>query len=135
MVMDNSSTMAWLLREETMANHDEFGQRLRARGAVVPMHWKLEIANALVQGVRRNKVDQPDVETFLTALGLLPIEIDQQTAQRVWDESLTLAQKHHLSVYDAAYLELAIRRSLPLATLDKALAKAARAEGIKVIGG
>lgn len=118
-----------------MTDHDVFGRRLRDGGATVPVHWRLEVANALLQGVRRGKVDLSDVTSFLSALQALPIMIDELSGVQAWGESLVLARNYGLSVYDSAYLEVAVRRSLPLATLDKALARAARAEDVEVIGG
>ena len=134
-VMDNSSTMAWLLSEPTLVDHASFGNRLRSEGVFVPGHWKLEVGNALLQGVRRKRIDEPDVMAFLTALGALPIAIDEQFLEHAWNATISLAQRHTLTTYDAAYLELAVRLSLPLATLDGPLAKAAIAEGVEVIGG
>lgn len=134
LILDNSCTMAWLLRESTMADHDAFGQRLTDEGAIVPVLWSLEVANALIQGARRNRIDRSDVRKFLVALEQLPIVIDRQTADRAWGATLGLTETHALTIYDAAYLELAVRLNLQLATLDRRLAAAARSEGIEVIG-
>lgn len=132
--MDDSRTMAWLLREETMTDHDGFGARLRTDGAIVPMHWRLEVANARSQGVHRNRIDRPDVQLFLSALEVLPIIIDRQAMIRAWDAALALGLGHRLSVYDAAYFELSVRRTLPLATLDRKLARAATGDAGPKVG-
>ena len=84
-------------------------------------------------GERRKRTTEAKVTQFLALLVRLPITSDDETAIRAWLESLSLARAHNLSVYDAAYLELALREAIPLATLDGELAAAARREGTKLI--
>lgn len=104
--------------------------RLVDRGAWVPGHFRLEIANALVSRVRR-KVLGPDQsqELFDLILGL-PLLVDGETALDAWATGFRLANRHRLTIYDACYLALARRRELPLATFDKALRAAAEAESV-----
>ncbi len=122
-VIDASIAIAWLLGEKTLVDR------------VVPVHWRLEIANALNQSERSRRLSTVDVVSYLTALRELPLSVDAQTGERAWTETLALAQDHLLTVYDAAYLELAQRRALPLASLDGQLAEAARSVGVEVIDG
>jgi predicted nucleic acid-binding protein len=103
---------------------------LSMASAVVPGLWPLEVANALLVGERRSRATEANVTTFLRLLAALPIALDDDTASRAWQHSLHLARSHRLSVYDAAYLELALRQGLPLATLDDRLAAAAAAAGV-----
>jgi predicted nucleic acid-binding protein len=88
------------------------------------------VANALVVGERRKRATEAKVTTFLGLLKSLPIRIDDSTASQAWQETISLARLHGLSVYDAAYLELALRLGLPLATLDGRLKAAADAAGV-----
>ncbi len=97
---------------------------------MVPSLWPLEVANALLMGERRKRTTEAKVARFLTLLRSLPVTTDDETGIRAWQESLHLARVHKLSVYDAAYLELAVRRGLPLATLDDPLKAAASAAGV-----
>lgn len=96
----------------------------------MPSLWHLEVGNALLVGERRARIAEAQVTQFLTLLQSQPITVDEETAARVWTETLHLARTHRLSVYDASYLELAIRRDLPLATLDDELRAAAAALGV-----
>jgi predicted nucleic acid-binding protein len=96
---------------------------------VVPALWHLEVANALLVGERRKRTTAAKVSHFLTLLSALPITVDEETATRAWSDTLSLARTHGLSAYDAAYLELAVRQGLPLATLDEPLRAALRTVG------
>jgi len=105
---------------------------LEGRTAIVPSVWALEITNALLVAERRKRVKQLDVRRFVELLaGLTIIEQSQTVADTVRDV-LPLAREHHLSSYDAAYLEVAIRREAPLATLDRTLEKASRSAGVRI---
>ena len=129
-VLDGSVTMAWFFRDETNAYAEAVEDALAQAEAVVPSLWPLEIANTLVVGERRNRCTEAQSVTWLSYLRALPIIVDDETAARSWDDTLGLARAHQLSAYDAAYLELAMRRSLPLATLDERLKEAAAAVGV-----
>ena len=105
-----------------------------AGGAIVPPLWRLQVANALQRAVRRRRIDRTWRDNALSELGALPIDIDRDGEAHTWTATLTLADTHDLTLYDATYLELAQRRRLPLATLDGALRNAATQLGITVQG-
>ena len=86
--------------------------------------------NVLLGAMRGKRIDQAGVEAFLSQLQDFDIAVDAETSVRAWGKTLDLAQLHGLSTYDAAYLELALRKGAPVATLDKALAAACRAAGV-----
>jgi predicted nucleic acid-binding protein len=98
--------------------------------AWVPALWHLELGNVLLGAKRRGRIDQAGIEGFLSRLVVYDIAVDDQTMERAWQKTLDLALQHSLSTYDAAYLELALRRGLPLASLDRELIAAARACGV-----
>ena len=100
----------------------------------MPALWRLEVANSLTVAVRRNRIDAEFRRAALTDLALLDLTTDQHTDSRAWAETLQLADRYRLTLYDAAYLELAQRRKLPLATLDQELLIAAQATGTKTLG-
>jgi predicted nucleic acid-binding protein len=134
LVLDSSATLAWVYSEETTEASSEVLARLTERGAWVPALWRLEVANVLQMNVRRGRHDAAFRDAALTDLAMLPISIDPETDQQAWGATVRLAARHNLTVYDAAYLELAQRRGLPLATLDKELRNAATAEGVILLG-
>ena len=101
--------------------------------AVVPALWPIEVGDVLLVATRRGRIRVNDWKRIHGDLAALPIEIDSETPSRVWPAILPLAHKHKLSAYDAAYLELAVRFKLPLATLDKELRTACRAARIEVL--
>ena len=129
-VLDASVTAAMAAMEERSEYVEQVEWRLIRESAVVPPIWWYEVRNFLVVSERRKRLKLEDSSEFLAILATYPIEIDPQVQQ---DRALLSARSHGLSVYDAAYLELAQRRRLPLATLDRALAAAARAEGIQLL--
>jgi predicted nucleic acid-binding protein len=129
-VLDGSVTMAWFFQDETDAYAEAVEDALARVEAVVPAIWPLEVANTLVVSERRKRSMEAQATTWLSYLRALPIVVDDETATRAWDDTLSLARAHQLSAYDAAYLELALRRGLPLASLDDKLKAAAKAVGI-----
>ena len=134
LVLDSSVTLAAIYPGElTQAVLDVFA-RVRANGAWVPGLWRLEVANVLEMGVRRCRTDAAFRDATLTDLASLPVRVDAETERQAWGATLRLAVTHKLTVYDAAYLELALRRGLPLATIDDALRTAAQAEDVKLLG-
>lgn len=134
LVLDSSVTLAWLYNDETTSAISEVAARTVQSGAWVPSLWRLEVANILEMGIRRKRNDAGFRDQALADLALLPINIDGETADHAWSRTLTLAHKHNLTVYDAAYLELALRRNLPLATLDRELRNAAHKEKLILLG-
>ena len=134
-VIDSSVTLAWLYSDEITAAVQEVFGRVVADHAWVPSLWRLEVGNSLQMAVRRGRIDADFRDASLADLRLLSIKADPDTEQFAWSHTLALAERHGLTLYDAAYLELANRLSLPLATLDQELRHAAAAEGIQVLGG
>jgi predicted nucleic acid-binding protein len=129
LVLDSSIALSWCLPDES--GTDQIQQAVAASGAIAPMHWPLEVANALLMAERRQRIDAEFRNAALRDLAALPITLDAETAARAWNETLSLAEAYRLTTYDAAYLELAQRLALPLATLDGELRVAAQALGIK----
>ena len=132
-VVDASIAMSWYFDDEKSPGSDRILEAVGQSGATVPGHWRLEIANSLRTAVNRERVTPAYRNAVLDALSGLPIEIDPETVRHAWGATLALADKHRLTPYDAAYLELALRRNLPLATLDKALQAAAATERVEVL--
>jgi len=135
-VLDNSVAMLWLLPQSNVAGQalaNKALDRLQEVGAVVPSLWRLEAANVIAKSLRLNKISQAQASTFIALLEDLGISIDSQTDQRAFHDTLDLARRYVLSAYDAAYLELALRNDIPLATLDAKLEAAARLAGVVVI--
>ncbi len=132
-VLDASVTVAWALEDERDLYSEKILDALGEGKAWVPSIWPLEVANALLMAERRRRLTRAEVENFLYLLQELPIQVEGDTVLKVWSEILLLAREEGLSVYDAAYLNLAMRLGLPLATLDQALRKAARNCGVEVL--
>ena len=131
-VLDCSVTMAWIFGDEATAATDRLRDELLRTRAFVPALWPVETANALLVATRRGRIAQsewPEIRAYLDAL---PIDVDPVAAPRAWDAALDLAHAHGISVYDAMYLELAVRMRMPLATLDQRLGAAGRAAGVDV---
>lgn len=130
LVIDSSISIAWCFPDE----RDDYSQAvldaLASQKAFVPDLWHLEVANTLIVGERRKRSTQANTVAWLGFLSSLPIVVDDATRTHAFGNTLSLARDHNLSVYDATYLELALRRGLPLATLDDKLRAAARAVGV-----
>ncbi len=124
-VLDCSITVAWLFEDEFTPQTDELLDRLKDSGALVPALWRLELGNVLARAERLNRITAAQIADYLDLLDRSPIVTDTETESRAFREILTLARNEGLTTYDAAYLELAVRRRLPLATLDKDLIRAA----------
>jgi predicted nucleic acid-binding protein len=133
LVLDASAALAWCFEDEGGAEVDALIERVAAAGASVPGLWPVEIANGLVTGERRRRITRAESAAFATMLEELPIVVDPETGARALHETIGIAREHELSAYDAAYLELAMRLSLPLATGDRKLREAADRAGVVVI--
>ena len=129
-VLDCSVTMAWVFPDEASEATDRLRDSLVDGRAFVPSLWPVEVGSVLLTATRRGRLRSEEWPQVCASLDALPIEIDPVSASRVWGPALALADEHDLSVYDAVYLELALRMRLPLATLDRALAAAAQATGV-----
>ncbi|HEV2099725.1 MAG TPA: type II toxin-antitoxin system VapC family toxin [Stellaceae bacterium] len=134
-VLDNSVALTWCFEDErtpvTMALLEQVGES----GALAPMLWPLEALNGLLVAERRGRLDAARRHILASFLAALPIKLDQETPNQAWTATAELAERFNLSSYDAAYLELAYRRNLPLASLDGDLRVAARALGLAILGG
>ena len=129
-VLDASAAATWCFSDEQGRAADRAFDRLTADEAVVPHLWWFEIRNVLIVNERRGRVTVADTTAFLRDLGRLPIRVDANPGERL---VLALARKHRLTVYDAAYLELAVRLDAPVASVDRALNAAARSEGAGIV--
>lgn len=132
-VLDCSIAMTWCFEDEATPATDALLEWVRDEGAIVPMLWHLEIGNVLLQAERRGRVTSADLSARLELIATLPITTDDETSSRALREVLALARTETLTTYDAAYLELAMRRGLPLATKDRPLQRAGKRVGIKVL--
>jgi predicted nucleic acid-binding protein len=132
-VIDPSVALAWLLPDETTGRADAIRQAIESGvQALIPVHWWLEISNGLLMAERRGRIAPAQVDQALSLIGALPLEEDEGTAEHIAGRTLALARKYHLTIYDAAYLELAQRRGAVLATFDNRLLKAAKQEKVGV---
>jgi predicted nucleic acid-binding protein len=134
-VLDNSVAMRWLLASEKVADQNYAEAVLKTltdADARVPNLWHLEAANVLLAAEKNGNIDAGTAEAFIAHLDSLPLQVDSLTAQQAFNRTLALARAYKLSTYDAAYLELALREGLPLATLDKDLLKAAKKANVQL---
>ena len=133
LVLDASVVIADVLQEHNAAVAHAILERVWRDGATVPGHWHLEVGNTLLITTRRRGLASEDRAAILRLLRALPIAIDPETPQRAWLSAMTLADRHGLTLYDAAYLELALRLGSPLASFDEALRRAADAEAVTLL--
>ena len=131
-VLDCSVTMAWYFKDEANAYASAVRRSLSAANAIVPSIWPLEVANILMLGERRQRSTEAEASKWLRYLELLPIRVDMETTVRAWSDVLHVARSYDLSAYDAAYLELALRLGLPLASVDDRLKAAAESAGVAI---
>ncbi len=133
-VADASVTLAWCFEDESNAWADKLLERLRTGDSVlVPAHWPTEVLNGMLMAVRRGRIQPERPELLWDALSILPIEVEPALSSPQAKIALALAKRYGLTIYDAAYLELAIRKGLPLATGDGDLLKAASQEAITLV--
>jgi predicted nucleic acid-binding protein len=133
-VVDASATLPWCFEDEATPGTDNLLNRLLSGDRIsVPAHWPTEVSNALLMAVRRNRIASEQLELFWDNLAALPIDVEQPLSPAQAKAVLSLAMQHKLTAYDAAYLELARRQGLPLATLDQDLREAAPREGVVLI--
>lgn len=132
-VLDNSVALAWCFEDEQTPPIMALLDRVVETGAMAPLLWPLEALNGLLVAERRRRLDAAKRAELAGLLHALPITLDDETADKSWGDTLRLAEAFRLSVYDATYLELAQRRRLPLASMDRALRTAATALGVEVL--
>ncbi len=134
-VIDNSVVMSWCFRDQANPYADSILERLTEAVAYVPSIWSLEVVNVLLAAERRKIMGEADSVRFIKLLSQLPIFVEYESHEKVMKELLGLARAHSLSSYDASYLDLAMRKGLPLATLDKNLRKAAQSTNVLILKG
>jgi predicted nucleic acid-binding protein len=133
-VLDSSVVIAWAVPDERDAAAEALLLRVIDERAWVSSLWPLEIANVLLMLERRGRLTSDERAKAMTDVATIPVSVDSETGDRAWTDTLALAERHRLTVYDACYLELALRRGLPLASRDKDLRRAAGLEGLSVLG-
>ena len=126
-VVDNSIVMSWCLADEIDDLAERAKRHVVAEGAIVPAIWWYELRNALLINERRGRLDAVDTDAILTDVLQMPFMLDRDHDDHTL---VVLARQHSLSAYDAAYLEVALRRGLLLASLDRRLRQAAAARGV-----
>lgn len=134
LVLDASLTLGWYFEDERTRAGEAVLDRVIEEGAVVPGLWRYEVANGLQMAVRRKRINAVYRDASLAELRLLPITVDRAGDDMAWTTTLGFADRFGLTIYDATYLETAYRRSLPLASADRALRAAARAVGVELAG-
>jgi predicted nucleic acid-binding protein len=134
LVLDSSAAIAYCFDDEITPQVVAIFNRIIENGAVVPSLWRYEVANVLLLAERRGRVRPGFPQIAFDRFSETSIIIDEESDAQAWLATMRLADLYKLTAYDAAYLELAQRRRLPLATLDEALARAAKAAGVDVLG-
>jgi predicted nucleic acid-binding protein len=129
-VLDCSAALPWVFANEATAATEALLDDLASGGhAWVPALWHLELANVMLGAQRRGQIDKAGAEKFLATLRAVDIEVDDETISVAWTRTLGLGETYGLTAYDAAYLELALRKGLPLASLDQELRNACSKAG------
>jgi predicted nucleic acid-binding protein len=134
-VLDNTVTMAWCFTGEATEFTETLLRRLSNLTdiAIVPALWLYEVVNVTELAVRKGRISAEKAHAFLESLADLPIAIENPTLPQMFVSVRALVDQYNLTAYDAAYLELAIRHNLPIASSDEALAKAAQAAGVGLV--
>lgn len=132
-VVDNSVVSGWLLENQATPYSDAIAAHISVERAVAPTLLRLEYTNVLRTACKRGQIIAQQAQEALRLLAELPIDLDRDVPDA--PQLLALALRYELTSYGAAYLELALRRQLPVATQDIALAEAARAAGVGVVAG
>jgi predicted nucleic acid-binding protein len=133
-VLDASIALAWCFADEATPATDALLDRLADEEAVAPVLWRIEVANALAMAERRGRLSVAGLTRSVGLLQRLAVALDPEGSERAFRELLDLARSERLTVYDAAYLELALRLGLPLASKDSKLRQAAAELGLTVLG-
>lgn len=133
-VLDASLTLAWLLNEDIPRTHDAVLDALVDADVLVPSIWPAEVANGIRYAEVRGRISADDIAAFAAHLSALPVTVDETSLTKVFASVLDLAREYDLTVYDASYLELAMREGTPLAVLDPDLLRAAPLAGVELLG-
>ncbi len=132
-VIDNSVVMSWCFKDETSQYADAVLDLLSDSTAIAPSIWPLELVNVLLVAERRKRLKQADSIRFITLLSQLPIIVENERPEKVMKDLLALGRANNLSGYDASYLDLAMKKDCPIATLDKKLIEAARTVDVTIV--
>jgi predicted nucleic acid-binding protein len=133
-VVDSSVAMAWCFLDQAMPSTKKLLERMGDETALVPGLWFIELTNVLFLAEKKARIDGNKVSEFITLVQSFNLEVDQEASGRAFSDVLPLCRTHQLTSYDAIYLDLAVRRKLPLATLDEPLRRAAKKVGVKLHG-
>lgn len=131
-IVDASVAAPFFLADEAGDRSDDLMTVLTDGNAVVPQHWRLEVANLGRKAVRQQRISREELQEGIALLSTWPVRVDRLTDEFAWSRTLDIASDNDLTSYDAAYLELAKRTGASLATSDKALCKAALREGVSL---
>jgi predicted nucleic acid-binding protein len=134
-VVDNSVVMSWCFKDETNQYADAILDCLSEATAFVPSIWPLEVVNVLLVAERKKRLSQADSVRFITLLSQLPIVVEHERPERRMTDLLALARSNNLSSYDASYLDLSMRKGIPIATLDTRLITASKKTDIPILMG
>jgi predicted nucleic acid-binding protein len=134
-VIENSVVMAWCFKDAINQYADVILDRLEISTGFVPSIWPLEVCNVLLVAERKRRIGEAGSTRFIALLAELPIIVEQEPPERMIKEIFALAREHKLSSYDASYLDLAMRKGLPIATLDKNLIAAAKRSKVPILSG
>jgi predicted nucleic acid-binding protein len=132
-VVDNSVVMSWCFQDQANDYADAILGRLVDAAAYVPSIWPPDVVNVLLAAEHRGYIGEADSVRFINLLSQLPILVQQEGPEKGMKDLLALARTHDLSSYDASYLDLAMKKGLPLATLDKKLKQAAKAVKLRML--
>ncbi len=129
-MLDCSATLPWIFGSEATPATELLLDKVASGAKVwVPSLWHLELGNVLLGAQRKGRINKAGIEKFLGTLAMFDIEVDHETAGLAWSKTFSLGETFGLTIYDAAYLELALRKGLPLASLDEKLVEAMKAAG------
>lgn len=134
-VVDNSIVMSWCFKDETNQYADAVLERLSDATAFVPSIWPFEVVNVLLVAERKRRLSEADSVRFVTLLSQLPIIVEYERPEIIMADLLSLARANNLSSYDASYLNLSMRKGLPIATLDTRLIEAAKMANVPIFMG
>ncbi len=132
-VYDTFMTMAWCFDDQCTPRTEALPEKLARQPAIVPGHWSLEVANVLAIATKSGRISSTKRTAFIRMFDAFSIHVDPETHSLAWNDILHLANTCRLTSYDAAYLELAMRVGIPLATDDEALKKAAKTNGVALL--
>ena len=134
-VVDNSVVMSWCFKDETNQYADAVLDYLLDATAFVPSVWPLEVMNVLLVAERKKRLSEADSVRFVTLLSQLPIIVEHEQSERIMKDLLAFARSNSLSSYDASYLDLSMRKGIPIATLDNRLIAVAKKADVPILMG